>query len=479
MLAIDTSRSMGATDVKPTRLAAARAAAAARSSSKVPSKFRVGIVAFARARVRRAAADARPRRSSQPALARAAAGRGHRARRRGRARDPARHSGSAPRTATCRRPPSSSSPTAPSNGGRTTPRRPPSARRRRRTCPSTRSSLGTPDGVVQRDATGGFSETIRVPPEPDDAAARSRARPAASSSPRATTRACSDVYEQLGSRLGHKRQAREMTDVFAGGSAAAAARRRRALGALVPEGAVRRVARSSLRRARGGACCRPVPRRRARRTSAAGLLVCVPVAGPWVVVPGRRALPRPQVEYQLSCPRGYIVGGLDAELSDRADRHRVPRHARRPVGPGDHDVAHASSSSRRYVGDARARAELPAAHRLHARRAAAAGAMPTARAQRRPARRADRPPRHARSRVAAGHASSSLAAAARGERLVARLARVGFYTATPPDAGARRAPSRARTRRAAARVAVRSRRRGGRRCRRRRPGRRASARGAR
>jgi Ca-activated chloride channel family protein len=29
-----------------------------------------------------------------------------------------------------------------------------------------------------------------------------------------------DVYQKLGSRLGHRRQSREITDVFAGGSAA-------------------------------------------------------------------------------------------------------------------------------------------------------------------------------------------------------------------------------------------------------------------
>ena len=45
-----------------------------------------------------------------------------------------------------------------------------------------------------------------------------------------------------------------------------------------------------------------------------GLMVCVPVAGPWVVVPTAASFPRPQVEYQLTCPRGYIVGGTDARV---------------------------------------------------------------------------------------------------------------------------------------------------------------------
>jgi hypothetical protein len=49
-----------------------------------------------------------------------------------------------------------------------------------------------------------------------------------------------------------------------------------------------------------------------------GLQICVRVAGPWVVVPARLAVPRPVAQYQLACPRGFVVGGLDAELSDRA-----------------------------------------------------------------------------------------------------------------------------------------------------------------
>ena len=41
-----------------------------------------------------------------------------------------------------------------------------------------------------------------------------------------------------------------------------------------------------------------------------GLLVCIPVAGPWVAVNGG-ATP---TYYQLSCPgRGQVIGGLDAE----------------------------------------------------------------------------------------------------------------------------------------------------------------------
>ena len=49
-----------------------------------------------------------------------------------------------------------------------------------------------------------------------------------------------------------------------------------------------------------------------------GLQVCVRVQGPWVVVPASLGTQRPAVQFQLSCPRGFVAGGLDAELSDRA-----------------------------------------------------------------------------------------------------------------------------------------------------------------
>ena len=65
-----------------------------------------------------------------------------------------------------------------------------------------------------------------------------------------------------------------------------------------------------------------------------GLLVCVRVAGPWVVVPRGRVAPRPRMEYQLSCPRGFVVGGLDAELSDRAVDITFVGKLGSPVGPG-------------------------------------------------------------------------------------------------------------------------------------------------
>lgn len=65
-----------------------------------------------------------------------------------------------------------------------------------------------------------------------------------------------------------------------------------------------------------------------------GLQVCVRVAGPWVVVPAALAAPRPRVDFQLSCPRGYVIGGLDAELSDRAIDIDFLGKLGSPVNPG-------------------------------------------------------------------------------------------------------------------------------------------------
>ena len=59
-----------------------------------------------------------------------------------------------------------------------------------------------------------------------------------------------------------------------------------------------------------------------------GLQVCVPVTGPWVVpYPGR-------VEFQLSCPRRYIVAGLDAELTSRGIEVGFVGALGSPVNPG-------------------------------------------------------------------------------------------------------------------------------------------------
>ena len=66
----------------------------------------------------------------------------------------------------------------------------------------------------------------------------------------------------------------------------------------------------------------------------AGLQVCVPVAGPWVVVPAPTAVPRTRVEWQVTCPRNHVAGGLDARLSVRAIDVAFLGSLGSPVNPG-------------------------------------------------------------------------------------------------------------------------------------------------
>ncbi|MGZ4390066.1 MAG: hypothetical protein ACXVZL_11865 [Gaiellaceae bacterium] len=65
-----------------------------------------------------------------------------------------------------------------------------------------------------------------------------------------------------------------------------------------------------------------------------GLQVCIPIQGPWVLVPTGRSVPRPEVQFQLSCPKGYIVGGTDAELTDAAIDVSFLGSLGAPVNPG-------------------------------------------------------------------------------------------------------------------------------------------------
>jgi hypothetical protein len=65
-----------------------------------------------------------------------------------------------------------------------------------------------------------------------------------------------------------------------------------------------------------------------------GLQQCVPVHGPWVVVPTESSFPRPRVEWQITCPRNHVAAGLDAELSHRAIDVGFLGRIGAPVTPG-------------------------------------------------------------------------------------------------------------------------------------------------
>jgi Ca-activated chloride channel family protein len=215
ILAVDTSLSMRAKDVRPTRLAAARETARA-FLGKIPEKFRVGVVGFSgRASIALPPTDDRALarqalRSLHPGEGTSlgdAVSLGVQLGRRQHAKD-----GTVPPTAIL----------VISDGanmsGRTTPDA--AARQARAShIPVYAIVLGTENGVVTVDLTGGYKAQIRVPPSPDTLRRLTRTTGGEFYTARDDER-LKDVYERLGSRLGHRKEAREITDFFAGGSAA-------------------------------------------------------------------------------------------------------------------------------------------------------------------------------------------------------------------------------------------------------------------
>jgi hypothetical protein len=162
-----------------------------------------------------------------------------------------------------------------------------------------------------------------------------------------------------------------------------------------------------------------------------GLLVCVRVAGPWVVVSSGVATPRARVDFQLSCPRGFAVGGLDAELSDRAIDVGFMGKLGSPVGPGV-TTERSALFGATYAG-ASARPPTFRPH-LGCIPASGGGGGPV------PYRRVTAvfPPgeavvRRVRSVSLRPGTVRAIAACGKGERLISGWHAVGFYTASPPN----------------------------------------------
>jgi Ca-activated chloride channel family protein len=74
--------------------------------------------------------------------------------------------------------------------------------------------VGTTDGVVEEQLTGGFRRIIRVPPNPETLEQVATAS-GGTFFQAFDAESLSAVYEELGSRLGSREQDREITDVFA------------------------------------------------------------------------------------------------------------------------------------------------------------------------------------------------------------------------------------------------------------------------
>jgi hypothetical protein len=159
-----------------------------------------------------------------------------------------------------------------------------------------------------------------------------------------------------------------------------------------------------------------------------GLMVCVPVRGPWVVVPTAQRVPRRQVEYQLSCPRGYVVGGLDAELSSRALDVGFLGKLGSPVNPGI-TTSRAAVFIATYVGtSARAASFRPHVGCLPG---SGGGRVPTGYNAFRPGQPVVRRVLSARIRPATVQRFGR--SCTRRERLIGGSHALGFYTPKPPS----------------------------------------------
>jgi Ca-activated chloride channel family protein len=214
VLAIDVSRSMAATDVKPSRLESARAAAKA-FLAKVPAKFQVALVTFAS----RAVAVVAPTEDHTLVADGLDAMRPGEGTALGDAVAISARLGHRPGTREGNQPPSAVLLISDgANQGGTTP--PERAVRLARSIhvPVYTVLVGTQGGIVRTRTAGGFPVSIRVPP--NSATLRMVARETGGHFFTATSdRRLRDVYERLGSRLGHRKHSREITDLFAGGSA--------------------------------------------------------------------------------------------------------------------------------------------------------------------------------------------------------------------------------------------------------------------
>ena len=232
ILAIDTSRSMAATDVLPSRLEAARTAVNA-FLDEVPPRFRVGVVAFARRAdvvspattdhtiIRETVAALRPAEGTAIGdaiaksleVARAASLPGGGA-----------QGVEAGRTTTIPggqlETPTEKLPAAIlllSDGAQTQGRLTPRTAARQAAAagvPIYTVALGTPAGVVERTLPGGAIEKITVPPDPSTLRLISQLT-GADTFEASNLEGLRKVYEDLGSRLGKQKQDREVTVAMA------------------------------------------------------------------------------------------------------------------------------------------------------------------------------------------------------------------------------------------------------------------------
>ena len=215
LIAIDSSLSMSSQDVRPSRLAAAKSAAKAFVEG-MPKKFRVGVIGFA-GRAYVALPPTEDRGLVRSALNSLKSGEGTAL---GDAVALGTRLARAERTSDGLIPPTAM--LVISDGAQMSGRTSPdvaASQARSQHIPVYTIVVGTPDGVVNVPVAGGYQARLRVPPSPDTL--RTVARVTGGQFFTAPDAArLRQIYEKLGSRLGHRREKREITDLFAGGSAA-------------------------------------------------------------------------------------------------------------------------------------------------------------------------------------------------------------------------------------------------------------------
>jgi Ca-activated chloride channel family protein len=214
ILALDVSRSMKAEDVEPTRLDAAREAAKV-FLTEIPEKFRVGVVSFA-TRASVAVPPTEDRALVETSLDTLSSGEGTAI---GDAVSLSLRVGNEER-ADGTVPPRSILVISDGarDGGRVEPAEAAQAAKRQNV-PVYTVLVGTPQGFVEETLPGGFRRTIQVPPNPE-----TLEQLAATTNGQFFTalddEGLTQVYEELGSRLGEREELREITDVFAAGGVA-------------------------------------------------------------------------------------------------------------------------------------------------------------------------------------------------------------------------------------------------------------------
>jgi Ca-activated chloride channel family protein len=215
LIAIDSSLSMSSQDIRPSRLAAAKNAAG-NFVDGMPKKFRVAVIGFA-GRAYVAVPPTEDRALVRSALDSLKSGQGTAL---GDAVALGTRLARSERTSDGRIPPTAM--LIISDGaqmsGRTTPSAA-AAQARAQHIPVYTVVVGTQDGVVNVPLAGGYQAQLRVPPSPDTLRTLARATGGQFFTAPDAAR-LQQVYKNLGSRLGHRRQKRELSDLFAGGSAA-------------------------------------------------------------------------------------------------------------------------------------------------------------------------------------------------------------------------------------------------------------------